>query len=172
TASWDAPFFACSLAFSPDGKTLASGCGGNKVHLWDVATGKNRALLELDHEFANPLVAFSPNGKMLVSGGACIADMNVWDAASGKNVAVLKGYDLYGSRAVFFSPDGKTLATVGYHDGVKLWDLKTSKNTATFKLGEYTPAAAFSPDGRVLAVGGADKTVQLWDVGGTTGVDW
>jgi WD40 repeat protein len=59
-----------SLAFSPDGKTLASGAGGNKIKLWDVGTRKAKTLLDKNSEYASPRIVFSPDGKTLASGGS------------------------------------------------------------------------------------------------------
>ena len=74
------------MAFSPDGKTLASGSKG--IKLWDVATGKNTATLN-GHTDWTYSVAFSPNGKTLASGSRD-KTIRLWDMATGKNIATLK----------------------------------------------------------------------------------
>ena len=93
-----------SLAFSPDGKTLAS--AGKAVQLWDVASGKKKAtLLEDPDDIAS--VAFSPDGTTLASAGK---EVQLWDVASGKKKATLKGHcDTVLS--VAFSPHGKMLTS-------------------------------------------------------------
>jgi len=84
--------------------------------------------------------------------------------AAGTNTATLKGYDASGIRAAIFSPDGKTLATVGCHDGIKLWEVAGGKNTAARKVDAHVSSAAFSSDGTTLATGGVGQKVRLWDV--------
>ena len=154
-----------SVAFSPDGKTLASGSRDGTVRLWDVATG---------HQIGNPLtghtgsvwsVAFSPDGKTLASGGDD-GTVRLWDVATGHQIGdPLTGHT--GSVwSVAFSPDGKTLAT-GSDDGtVRLWDVATGHQIGDPLTGHTgsVRSVAFSPDGKTLASGGDDDTVRLWDV--------
>src|SRR5262249_52019335 len=87
----------------------------------------------------------------------------------------LTGYDAYGVRALAFTSDGKTLAAIGVHDGIKLWDVATGKNTATLKTDKDPTVAAFTCDGKTLATSDYDYVdeggrsgvkgwVKLWDV--------
>jgi WD40 repeat protein len=101
-----------SLAFSGDGKTLASGSADQTVRLWDLATGQQRALLK-GHTGIVHSVAFSPDGKTLASaGGFPDNTVRLWDAATGKERAVLKVHTST-VLSLAFSPDGKTLASGG-----------------------------------------------------------
>lgn len=122
----DAPYTE-TLAFSPDGKTLASGGVGNKIKLWNVETRSATTLFDSRRQAGAPLVVFSPDGKMLASGGRCISEIRLFEVSTGKNTATLKGYDLYGVRALAFTPNGKTLLSVGYHGGIKKWDVAAGK---------------------------------------------
>ena len=116
-----------SVAFSPDGTTLASGSWDNKVKLWDVATGTNTATLEWN-EFSVTSVSFSPDGTILASGGREgwneDGTVKLWDVATRTNIATLVGHTAAVS-SVSFSPDGTTLASGSWDNKVKLWDVAT-----------------------------------------------
>jgi WD40 repeat protein len=152
-----------SLAYSRDGKTLASGSYDNTIKLWDVKTGKERATLK-GHTNAVLSVAYSPDGKTLAS-GSMDRTIKLWDVKTGKELTTLEGHAA-SVHSVAYSPDGKTLASCG--DNIKLWDMKTGTESATLK--GHTASVhslAYSPDGKTLASGSGDRTVRLWDV--TTG---
>jgi WD40 repeat protein len=110
-----------SVAFSPDGKTLASGSLDGQIELWEVATGKLQATLK-GHEDDVQSVAFSPDGKTLAS-ASHDGTVKLWDVASGKEQATLSGHHFW-VWSVAFSPDGKTLASGSYDRTVKLWDVQ------------------------------------------------
>ena len=167
-----------SVAFSPDGHTLASGSDDGAVALWDVAdSGPARLLsqpLTGTDVAAVASVAFSPDGRTLASGDVD-GTVRLWDVGDPAHPRPL-GQPLTssGSAAVdslAFSPDGHTLAIGGDDDTVGLWDVADPAHPSplgqilTSSVTAAVDSVAFSLDGHTLASGDADGTVRLWDVG-------
>jgi WD40 repeat protein len=162
-----------ALAFSPDGKTLATAHGPvgavGWVKLWDVATAKVKATLE-GHTSIVLTVAFSPDGGTLASAGQD-GTVKLWDVTAGKEKATFHGQGGW-VLAVAFAPDGKTLAWGEQGGAVRLWDLSTGRVQLTLRGHEgAVRSLAFSPDGKTLASGGGDWSredrpgeVKLWDL--------
>jgi WD40 repeat protein/serine/threonine protein kinase len=148
-----------SVAFSSDGRRLASGSRDNTVKLWDAARGMELQTLK-GHMTAVTSVAFSPDGHRLAS---CSDDgtVKLWDVASGMELQTLKGH-MNTVTSVAFSPDGHRLASCSDDGTVKLWDVASGKEMRTLKK-DYVSSVAFSPDGRRLASGNG-ASVTLWDV--------
>ena len=112
-----------SVAFSPDGKLLATGDVNHEIHIWQVADGKQLLTCKVDEGWVWS-VAFSPNGRFLASGAN--RTVHLWDVQTGECLQTLQGY----SDRVFslaFSPDGCLLATGSEDHLVRVWDIKTGQ---------------------------------------------
>ena len=112
-------------------------------------------------------VGFSPDGKVLASGGIGIHDntIKLWDVETGAEIRTLQRHQHYGLSSVSFSPDVKVLASWSTTSDIELWDLETGERIRTLQGHEdWVKSVSFSPDGKVLASGSEDTTIKLWNL--------
>ncbi len=157
------------LAFSPDGKILASASGDATIILWDVASRQPLGSPLKGHQGPVLSLIFGPDGSTLASGSD---DMSVvlWDMETRQPRWTLKE-PCSAVLSVAFSPDGKTLASGTLEENIILWDMTTGRTLGN-PLSKHESAVlslAFSPDGKMLASASQDRTILLWDL---TGKSW
>jgi len=155
-----------SVAFSPDGKTIASGDSGGGLRLWDAASGQ--ALHSLaGHTDEVDALAFSRDGRMLLS-GSYDQTVRLWDVATGKELRQFDGEPGYVT-GVAFSPDDKTAVSSGYDGELILWNVADGRKITQFEeSGEVLYSVAFSPNGKSILAASADHRMHLWDIASET----
>ena len=152
--------FVYNVAFSPDGKKIASTSAPGTLKLWDAASGKE--LLAIDYINTPGSVAFSPDGKNIVTAGLGFRGVQVWDSATGKEIVTFKGHT-FSVRGAAFSPDGKKIVSVSTDPTLRVWDAATGKEILTLKGQTWGGASvAFSPDGKKIVSAGIQK-LTVWD---------
>lgn len=159
------------VAFSPDGRQIASASNDGTLRLWDAATGSAIGEPLHKHDGSVWSVAFSPDGNRVVTGGRD-STLLLWDAESGSVLgAPFIGHDLGLSRggvtSLAFSPDGRRIVSGGRDNTLRLWDTASGEPLREPLRGHEAAvwSVAFSPDGSRIISGSADGTLRLWDSG-------
>jgi WD40 repeat protein/serine/threonine protein kinase len=155
-----------AVAFSPDGRLVASASTDGVSKLWEADTGRQRFVFPRPPNRTEAdrvdRLAFSPDSRWLAAPGP-EHRVQVWDVATGDEGLTLRGHtlDVY---AVAFSPDGRRLASASEDMTVRLWDTATGRELLALKGHTASVVSvAFSPDGRRIVTGSNDRTLKLWD---------
>jgi WD40 repeat protein len=152
-----------AIAFSPDGRFIASGDSDSNVIIWDVTTGQS--LLDLQgHSGWVFSVMFSPDGQILASGGTDNTII-LWDVNTWQPIRTLTGHS-GAIQSLAFSSDSKLLASGSNDTTIILWDVASGLPTGEPFSGhsDLVFSIAFSPDDKTLVSGSADRSIRTWDV--------
>ncbi|PJN11120.1 hypothetical protein CG723_09145 [Streptomyces sp. CB01635] len=159
---------ATSVAFSPDGRTLATNTESDTVALWDVATHRRIGETPASHTAQITAVVFSPDGTTLATASRDNT-VRLWNAAAREQIGDPLTGHRSGVTSVAFSPNGRTLATGSMDHTVRLWDVATRRQIGDPLEGHNAnvTGVAFGPGGRTVVSWGEDDTARLWNVEAT-----
>lgn len=155
------------VAFSPDGRRVATASLDRTARVWDVASGAPVVRID-QHEAGVLCVAFSPGGSGLIT-GSCDRTLRLWDAATGRELRRFVGHtgDV---NSLAVTPDGRHLLSAGSDQTLRVWDGATAKevqrlgDAARDRHGGDVLYVAVTPDGRRALSGGRDGTMRLWEL--------
>jgi WD40 repeat protein len=169
------------VAFSPDGTKAVSGCNDHTIRLWNVADGKEQALFRARGWVKS--VAFSRDGKYLLSGSGHPPVIQLWDVKTGEELRALEGHSEHVS-SIAFSADGERALSSSLDNTMRLWEIKTGKQLRSFKHPTGLNTATFCADERFAATGSGsqlrpggggrwesapgDWLVRIWDLSSGT----
>jgi WD40 repeat protein len=155
-------FPVTSVSYSPDGRFIVTGSGGDDTTIWDATSGQQVQTLA----GSTGDVSYSPDGRFIVTASSNMTAI-IWDIASGEQVRTLKGHTNHVTSAAY-SPDGCFIVTTSRDGTAIIWAVATGKPVQVLSgHTSFVNSAAYSPDGRFIVTTGSDRTGIIWDA--TTG---
>jgi WD40 repeat protein len=155
-----------SIAFSADGKRIASGCWDNTIKVWDAFKGTIVTTIKLPSRTIRTVVysiVISPDGRNVFSVWGQDSIIEAWDAETGTRLMTLRGHQR-DIKALAFSPDGRHIVSGSSDKMVKVWDVIKGIEVVTFEgHKDSVESVAFSPGSRLIASGSGDNTIKVWD---------
>jgi RNA polymerase sigma factor (sigma-70 family) len=149
-----------AVAFSPDGKALATGGRDNTARVWDVPAGKLRHALTGHHNWIETLT-FSRDGKALaVSGQGGL--IRLWNAQTGADACPLPGHKFVVWN-VALGPDGRSAVTIGWDNTVRWWDVNTGTERRQERVSRGDTGLVLSTDGKAVLIATGDDKLRIWD---------
>jgi len=150
-----------AVAWSPDGRYIASSSLDNTIQVWDASTGAHITTYR-GHKLPAQTLSWSPDSRSIVS-GSLDHTVQVWEATTGKPILTYRGHSAP-VNTVMWSPDGKRIASGSVDTTVQVWDAASGKTLLTFRgHTNQVTSLAWSPDSTSIVSGSFDKTVQVWD---------
>jgi tricorn protease-like protein len=147
-----------AVAFSPDGRLLASGNADGSIHFWDTSTGKERRAFHA-HDQVVKAIAFTGDSRQLVSGGLD-RTVRLWDVATGQELRRF-GPCSGGVVRLALSPDCRFLAAAELLTVVHLWEVDTGRQIDAYRVPGSLSLLTYSPDGSMLLAGGSDSHIHV-----------
>ncbi len=155
--------YVTAVAFSPDGKSIASASFDSTIRIWEMETGRTRRILR--HPEKAYSVAYSPDGgRRLAAGGP--EKITLWNAETGRMELEINAHQSHDRHfnSLAFSPDGRCIGSGSDGQSVKIWDAVTGELTRTLQgHTAHVNSVAFAPDGTRLVSGGEDARLILWE---------
>jgi WD40 repeat protein len=150
-----------AVAFSPDGRYVATGAVDGTARIWDTVTGSPVGSV-LQHESAITALSYSPDGSRILT-ATRDSTARLWDARSGAPLEIVFRHRS-GITSATFSADGRQVVTTSYDSSATVWEAATGRPVAgPLKHEERVDSAAFSPDGSLVVTAGSDRTARIWN---------